>query len=142
MNTSRNATAASAFGYFPPLSLALSFPKSPKFLFSTNNTPHQNGTILTYPSSSQVSIHATTPTTPYIFGRAIQSHEFCPVCGVSIYIRKLSVTPEHFAKYGKKDQKAWEQVLPVNLRCFEEVEWDGIVVKKGGLKDAEPKYEV
>ena len=72
----------------------------------------------------------------------MQSHEFCPTCGVSIYIRKLDVTPEHFAKYSKKDQKAWEEILPVNLRCFEGVEWDKIEVKKGDFKAVEPKYEV
>ncbi|KAE9363755.1 hypothetical protein N431DRAFT_497541 [Stipitochalara longipes BDJ] len=102
----------------------------------------RNGTILTYPSSTQVSLHSTTPTTPYIFGRAMQSHEFCPICGVSIYIRRLSVTPEHFAKYSKRDQKAWEGYMPINLRCFEGVEWDKIEVKKGDYKDVEPQYEV
>jgi hypothetical protein len=104
----------------------------------------QNGTILIYPSSNQVSIHATKPLTPYIFGRAMQSHEFCPVCGVSIYIRKLSVSPEYFAKWSKKgsDQKAWEQISPVNLRCFEGVEWDEIEVKKGNFKESGTKYEV
>jgi hypothetical protein len=104
----------------------------------------QNGTILTYPDKSQVSIQTTTPTTPYIFGRAMQSHEFCPVCGVSIYIRKLSITTEHFAKWNKggRDQKEWEQIMPINLRCFEGVEWDKIQVKVGNWKDTEPKYEV
>ena len=104
----------------------------------------QNGTILTYPDKSQVSIQTTTPTTPYIFGRAMQSHEFCPICGVSIYIRKLSITTEHFAKWNKggRGQKEWEQIMPINLRCFEGVEWDKIQVKVGNWKDIEPKYEV
>jgi hypothetical protein len=104
----------------------------------------QNGTILAYPDKSQVSIQTTTPTTPYIFGRAMQSHEFCPICGVSIYIRKLSITPEHFAKWERhgRDQKAWEQIMPINLSCFEGVEWDKIVIKVGDGKNIESKYEV
>jgi hypothetical protein len=47
-----------------------------------------------------------------------------------------------FAKYSRRVQKAWEKGMPINLRCFEEVEWDKIEVKKGHWKDIEPKYEV
>lgn len=32
--------------------------------------------------------------------------------------------------------------MPINLRCFEGVEWDKIQVKVGNWKDIEPKYEV
>jgi hypothetical protein len=74
----------------------------------------------------------------------MQSHEFCPICGVSIYIRKLSISPEHFAQHSGKgrSQKEWEGVLPVNLRLFEGIDWDKIVVKKGDFKDYGVKYEV
>jgi hypothetical protein len=32
--------------------------------------------------------------------------------------------------------------MPINLRCFEGVEWDKIEVKKGNYKDFGVKYEV
>lgn len=105
----------------------------------------RNGTVLTYPLATQVSIQTSSaPTTPYTFGRAMQSHEFCPICGVSVYIRKLSISPEHYAKYSgpQKDQKKWEGIMPINLRCFEGVEWDKIEVKKLNYKDFGVKYEV
>jgi hypothetical protein len=112
--------------------------------FQRTNTSSQNGTILIYPLATQVSIHASTPTTPYTFGRGLQSHEFCPICGVSIYIRKLSVSPEHFAKWitDGRDQKEWEKRMPVNLRNFEGVEWDKMKIPVANNKDIEPKYEV
>lgn len=73
----------------------------------------------------------------------MQSHEFCPICGVSIYIRKLSVSPEAWAQNrGAQDQKKWEAIMPINLRCFKGVEWDTIEVKKGNYKDFGVKYEV
>jgi hypothetical protein len=74
----------------------------------------------------------------------MQSHEFCPICGVSIYIRKLSVAPEHFAKWIKddRDQKEWEKQMPVNLRNFEDIEWNKMKIPVANNKDIEPKYEV
>jgi hypothetical protein len=74
----------------------------------------------------------------------MQSHEFCPICGVSMYIRKLSVTPEHFAKWIKdgRDQKEWEKQMPVNLRNFEGVEWNKMNIPVANNEDIEPKYEV
>jgi len=104
----------------------------------------QNGTTLVYPRRTQFSFHTTTPLTPYTFGRSLQSHEFCPICGISIYIRKLSISPEQFRKWrgGDEDQKEWESWVPVNLRCFEGVEWGSIEVKKGDRKGIDPQYVV
>jgi hypothetical protein len=121
-----------------------SFPSFFRFPYQQTDTSSQNGTVLIYPLATQVSIHASTPTTSYTFGRALQSHEFCPICGVSIYIRKLSVSPEHFAKWitDGRDQKEWEKQMPVNLRNFEGVEWDKMKIPVANNKDIEPKYEV
>jgi hypothetical protein len=137
-STSKNVTAAFALAYVTP-----PFPQN--CALSNCSIRFQNGTILTYPLATQVSIQTSSaPTTPYTFGRAMQSHEFCPICGVSIYIRKLSISPEHYAKYSgpQKDQKKWEGIMPINLRCFEGVEWDKIEVKKANVKDFGVKYEV
>jgi hypothetical protein len=123
-------------------------PLFPSFFFISpdqlTDTSSQNGTILIYPLATQVSIHASTPTTPYTFGRALQSHEFCPICGVSIYIRKLSVSPEHFAKWitDGRDQKEWEKQMPVNLRNFEGAGWERMKIPVANNKVIEPKYEV
>ena len=74
----------------------------------------------------------------------MQSHEFCSVCGIPVWLRKLPVSPEEFRRWEGEgeDQRAWEQQVAVNLRCFEGVEWEAINVEKGYWKDAEPKYEV
>ncbi|KAE8452685.1 hypothetical protein EG329_013944 [Mollisiaceae sp. DMI_Dod_QoI] len=96
----------------------------------------RNGTILTYPSSDQVQISGADKLTSYIFGRRFQSHEFCSTCGVSIYIKKLDVTDEMWAKNAtKKSKEEWKKVCPINLRCFEGVEWEKIEVKKGYYKE-------
>jgi hypothetical protein len=41
-----------------------------------------------------------------------------------------------------EDQKTWESVVPVNLRCFEGVEWEGIKIQRSDFKDDGLKYEV
>ncbi|EHL03035.1 hypothetical protein M7I_1009 [Glarea lozoyensis 74030] len=74
-------------------------------------------------------------------------HLFCPMCGVYVYIRKKDDIPlEKFRKYGgsksqglgdeelKEKMKVWEGIVPVNLRCFEGVEWEKLNIKKGDWK--------
>jgi len=41
-----------------------------------------------------------------------------------------------------KEKPEWEKGLPVNLRCFEGVEWEEIEVKRGNWKDVGVPYEV
>jgi hypothetical protein len=138
-STSKNATAVSAVVYAHLIPLPVPFAQHPLTLLP------QNGTTLIYPLRTQVSIHTSTaPLTSYIFGRRLQSHEFCPICGIQIRIRKLSVSSEEFNKWYKdgRDQKEWESKMPVNLRCFEDVEWDQIEIKRGYFKDIDPQYEV
>lgn len=66
-----------------------------------------------------------------MFGKKTQSHEFCGVCGVSVDIKKwIDDGDEEFDRY------------PVNLRCFEGVEWEGIKVEKGDGKNFGEKYVV
>jgi hypothetical protein len=108
----------------------------PKKEVTTNQQNKQNGTILTYPHKTQISIHSpTTPPTPlsiYTFGRKFQQHTFCPICGVAIALQKnRHLDPELFKKEAPAgaDQKQWEEILPVNLRCFEGVEWDRVKVE-------------
>jgi hypothetical protein len=36
----------------------------------------------------------------------------------------------------------WEKGLPVNLRCFQDVEWDEIEVKRGDYKSIGIEYVV
>lgn len=109
----------------------------------------RNGTTLIYPKKSQVTIAAKEPLSPYSFGPKFQSHDFCPVCGVSICIRKLEVAPEKWDK-NIGDQEEWYGELPINLRLFEGVEWaskvgegqKSINVKKGDWKKWGEPYVV
>ena len=74
-------------------------------------------------------------------------HKFCPVCGVSLYIHKRNNIPAAEWKKWKGDAspKEWNATVPVNLRCFEGVEWEELrekgLIKRGdwGSK-AEPQY--
>jgi hypothetical protein len=67
-----------------------------------------------------------------------------------VYIKKLKVPEEVYNERlvdGKRmgdieDQETWERVVPVNLRCFEGVEWEGIKIKRSDFKDDGLKYEV
>lgn len=38
------------------------------------------------------------------------------------------------------DQEEWKDAMPINLRCFEDVEWDKIVVGKHDGRNAGPVY--
>ncbi|KUJ17179.1 uncharacterized protein LY89DRAFT_685108 [Mollisia scopiformis] len=104
----------------------------------------RNGTILTYPASDQVHIENKGSLTSYVFGRGFQSHEFCGICGVSVYIKKLDVSDEAWEKESGKgrSKEVWKGICPVNLRCFDCVEWDAIQVKKGYYKDVGREYVV
>jgi hypothetical protein len=124
---------------FPPLShpILLTFP--------------QNGTIDIYPSTTQLQIlDPTSKLSSYSFPPSFLSHQFCSVCGVLVYIKKLKVPEEVYNErlvFGKRmgdieSQETWESVVPVNLRCFEGVEWEGIKVKRSDFRDDGLRYEV
>ena len=81
--------------------------------------------------------------TPYIFGRRLQSHDFCAICGTSVSITKLSVSPQEFQRWeGDRDQRGWENESWVNLRCFLGLDFEKIKVVRESEKDSEPRYEV
>ncbi|EPE30934.1 Mss4-like protein [Glarea lozoyensis ATCC 20868] len=107
------------------------------------------GSILIYPHTSAFTAATCSlqPLVPYTFGPRLQEHLFCPMCGVYVYIRKKDDIPlEKFRKYGgsksqglgdeelKEKMKVWEGIVPVNLRCFEGVEWEKLNIKKGDWK--------
>jgi len=105
----------------------------------------RNGTVDIYPPATRIQIHdPSSNLTPYSFPPNFLSHEFCSVCGVLVYLKKLKVPEEVYNKrFGHvEDQKTWESVVPVNLRCFEGVEWDEIEIKRAEFRDHGLKYEV
>ncbi|OBT87617.1 hypothetical protein VE02_04109 [Pseudogymnoascus sp. 03VT05] len=103
----------------------------------------RNGTILFYPLRPQVSILGPgNSLNAYMMGRKFQQHKFCSVCGVSIHIGKEGL-PEEAAKWPDTIQSLWPEILPVNLRILDGVDWDQIVVKRScKAEEIEPKYVV
>lgn len=69
-----------------------------------------------------------------MFGRRFQEHTFCGTCGVSVWLKRIPGLPGNTEK--------WDAGLPVNLRCFDGVEWEEIEVKKGYWKDVGAEYTV
>jgi hypothetical protein len=65
---------------------------------------------------------------------------------VSISIhRKEQIPAEYWKKYGEDEsQESWRWEQPVNLRCFEGVEWDVLrekgLVERGDWPKVEPVY--
>jgi hypothetical protein len=89
----------------------------------------QNGTTLTYPPTSSFTISSPSTTlSSYSFGRRFNDHKFCPICGVSMYIHKKdTIDADEWKRLkGDADPSGWRATVPVNLRCFEGVEWDGL----------------
>jgi len=94
----------------------------------------QDGTVLTYPPSTAYSVHdPSSALGTYSFGRNFVEHKFCSICGVSVYIHKKEHIPEEQWKKWKGDasQETWRGTTPVNLRCFEGVEWEEL--RKEGM---------
>lgn len=120
----------------------LPFPQSS--LEGTDKINVQNGTILHFPRSDQIRILNADKLTGYTFGRGFQEHKFCGTCGVPVYIKKLEVTDEQWAKDGDESttKEDWMLERAVNLRCFEGVEWDKIKVTKVNGKDVGEAYVV
>lgn len=52
----------------------------------------------------------------------------CSTCGVSVYCRKKENIPADAWKKekGEEKQEEWRSHVPVNLRCFEGVEWEAL----------------
>jgi hypothetical protein len=103
----------------------------------------QNGTIFFYPLRPQVSISdPTNSLTAYMMGRKFQQHKFCSICGVSVHIGKEGL-PEEAANWPDTIQSIWPEIVPVNLRILDGVNWDQIVVKRScKAEEIEPKYVV
>jgi hypothetical protein len=108
----------------------------------------QNGRILIYPHTSQVTIassasNSNTKLKPYTFGQKLQSHECCPNCAINVYLKKHKFSATEFKKWeGDRDQKEWEEECPVNLRCFNGVEWDKVKIGRESAENLEPTYVV
>lgn len=117
---------------------------SPSSFDDTDKSNAQNGTILHFPRSDQLRILGSDKLTGYTFGRGFQEHKFCDTCGVHVYIKKLEVTDEQWAKDGEETttKEDWMLERAVNLRCFEKVEWDEIKVTKVNGKDVGKEYVV
>ncbi|KAL5354535.1 hypothetical protein ACLOAV_000624 [Pseudogymnoascus australis] len=62
-------------------------------------------------------------------GRKFQQHKFCSVCGVSVHIGKEKL-PEEAAKWPDTTQSIWLEIVPVNMRILDGVDWDQIIVKR------------
>lgn len=73
----------------------------------------------------------------YLFGRKFQEHTFCGICGVSVWLKRIPGSA-----VDKSKVPDWEKEIPINLRCFEGVEWDEIEVKKGNWKSVGNEYVV
>ncbi len=103
----------------------------------------QNGGTLCYPRPDQVSITGIEKLTTYSFSRAFQAHHFCSVCGVYIFIKRFDIDKETWERESTPgfNYETWPLPRPVNLRCFERVEWDEIKIVNYSLKDKGPKYE-
>ncbi|KFY14824.1 hypothetical protein V492_02390 [Pseudogymnoascus sp. VKM F-4246] len=100
----------------------------------------RNGTIFIYPLRSQVSISdPSNSLKAYMMGRKFQQHKFCSACGVSVHIGKEKL-PEEAAKWPDTTQSIWLEILPLNLRILDGVNWDQIVVKRScKAAEIEPK---
>ena len=63
-----------------------------------------------------------------------------------MYIHKKEEIPAELWKEYKGDtsQESWRQTQPVNLRCFEDVEWEVLrekdLIKRGDGAMADPLY--
>ncbi|RDL35823.1 uncharacterized protein BP5553_06435 [Venustampulla echinocandica] len=118
---------------------------------------NRDGTSLAYPPASHVAV-STSPSAPlthYRFGRHYQEHRFCSVCGVPVCTRKLpdvsleefSLHPNPIVKEMTPEQlkaiyEKMQNMLPINVRCLDGVEWGSFEVAKGDYKDSPPEYEV
>jgi hypothetical protein len=97
-----------------------------------------------------LSVHTSSPTalTTYVFGPKFNEHKFCNNCGVSVYIHKNEHIPEDEWKKRVKNttQEEWREMQPVNLRCFEGVEWEELrekgLIERGDWSKVDPKYVV
>lgn len=77
-----------------------------------------------------------------MMGRKFQQHKFCSVCGVSVFIDKEKF-PEDAAKWPDTVRSIWLDIVPVNLRILDGVDWDQLVVRKSDMAGKiEPKYVV
>lgn len=77
-----------------------------------------------------------------MMGRKFQQHKFCSICGVSVHIGKKGL-PEEAANWPDTIQTIWPEILPVNLRILDGVDWDQVVVKRScKAEEIEPKYVV
>ena len=78
-----------------------------------------------------------------MFGRKLQKHMFCKTCGVSICIEKTSPSEEEAAKWVDAKQETWKDILPINLRALDGIDWDRIDARRFEMaRDMEPKYKV
>ncbi|KFY01241.1 hypothetical protein O988_02852 [Pseudogymnoascus sp. VKM F-3808] len=101
----------------------------------------RNGTIFIYPFRPQVSISDPSNSLKvYMMGRKFQQHKFCSVCGVSMFIDKEKF-PEDAAKWPDTVRSIWLDIVPVNLRILDDVDWDQLVVRKSDMAGKiEPKH--
>jgi hypothetical protein len=76
----------------------------------------QNGELYIYPKTSAVIVHTgADKLTEYPLVRKESLHTFCSICGVSVLVRVL---------------EEGDPVCPVNVRCFKNVDLEGLKVKE------------
>lgn len=55
---------------------------------------------------------------------------------MSLYLKRI------LGSVDTEKEPEWEKELPVNLRCFEGVEWDDVQVRRGDWKNYGKLYAV
>lgn len=87
---------------------------------------------MTYPDASNVTIVGEDNTTGYQFGRKFVTHHFCKTCGVPMYMR-FQGPPKEVLETMPEDRqneiKKRTNMVPVNLRVLEGVDWDELNIE-------------
>jgi len=102
------------------------------------------GAIFYYPKRDQVAISGTSNLTNYSFSRGYNKFRFCSTCGINVNVDKdvSAVSKEVWDSWSQERRENWPNILPVNLKCLEGVEWDTIDIKKGDWRSEDPQYVV
>ncbi|ESZ89779.1 hypothetical protein SBOR_9839 [Sclerotinia borealis F-4128] len=104
------------------------------------------GTTICYTKKDQVAISGTSHLTSYSFGQSYNKFQFCSTCGITVIVDKnvsaVSKSPKTWDAWTPAQQERWLNILPVNLRCFEGVEWDTINIYKANSRATDPQYVV
>ncbi|KAJ8059275.1 hypothetical protein OCU04_012240 [Sclerotinia nivalis] len=104
------------------------------------------GTIISYPRKDQVAISGTSSLTNYSFGQGYNLFRFCSTCGITVDVDKdmsaMAKSPKTWESWTPAQRERWPNIHPVNLRCFEGIEWDDINIYKANSRATNPQYVV